>query len=48
MPLWLLVLNPSQGLSPWLSTFMFILPLLLPLKGILAGNHIPLLGQTLY
>jgi uncharacterized membrane protein len=38
MPLWLLVLNPSQGLSPWLSTFMFILPLLLPLKGILAGN----------
>ena len=38
MPLWLLVLNPSQGLNPWLSTFMFILPLLLPLKGILAGN----------
>lgn len=38
MPLWLLVLNPSQGLNPWLSTIMFILPLLFPLKGIIAGN----------
>ena len=38
MPLWLLVLNPSQGLNPWLSTIMFVLPLLFPLKGILAGN----------
>ena len=38
MPLWLLILNPSQGLNPWLSTTMFIVPLLFPLKGILAGN----------
>lgn len=38
MPLWLLVLNPSQGLTPWLSTLMFVLPLLFPLKGILASN----------
>lgn len=38
MPIWLLILNPSQGLNPWLSTIMFIIPLLFPLKGILAGN----------
>lgn len=38
MPIWLLLLNPSQGLNPWLSTVMFIIPLLFPLKGILAGN----------
>lgn len=38
MPLWLLVFNPSQGLSPILSAAMFIIPLLFPLKGILQGN----------
>lgn len=38
MPLWLLVLNPSQGLSPTLSLVMFTLPLLFPLKGLLQGN----------
>lgn len=38
MPLWLLVLSPSQGLSPWLSTIMFIFPLLLPLKGLIKGT----------
>jgi uncharacterized membrane protein len=38
MPLWLLVLNPSQGLSPVLSLVFFTLPLLFPLKGLLAGN----------
>jgi uncharacterized membrane protein len=38
MPLWLLVLNPSEGLSPLLSTVLFTLPLLFPLKGLLSGN----------
>ncbi|MFT5759057.1 MAG: putative membrane protein [Alteromonadaceae bacterium] len=38
MPLWLIVLSPSQGLSPILSLCMFTLPLLLPMKGLLAGN----------
>ncbi|MEW6998638.1 DUF2069 domain-containing protein [Colwelliaceae bacterium BS250] len=38
MPLWLFVLFPSEGLSPTLSFLMFILPLLLPLKGMLQGN----------
>ena len=38
MPLWLLVLNPSDGLSPMLSLCFFTLPLLFPLKGLLAGN----------
>ena len=38
MPLWLFVLNPSQGLSPWLAGVMFIIPLLFPLKGLLAGS----------
>ncbi|MGJ8694291.1 MAG: DUF2069 domain-containing protein [Thalassotalea sp.] len=38
MPLWLLILSPSDGLSPWLSTAMFVVPLLFPLKGILQGN----------
>ena len=38
MPLWLIVLNPSQGLSPALSLIMFTLPLLLPIRGLLKGN----------
>ncbi|WDE07354.1 DUF2069 domain-containing protein [Thalassomonas viridans] len=38
MPLWLVVLNPSQGLSPVLSLVMFTLPLLFPMKGLLQGN----------
>lgn len=38
MPLWLIVLNPSQGLSPMLSLAMFTVPLLFPLKGLIQGN----------
>lgn len=38
MPLWLIVLSPSQGLSPLLSLFMFTLPLLFPIKGLLQGD----------
>lgn len=38
MPLWLIVLSPSQGLSPTLSLVLFTLPLLFPLKGLLQGN----------
>ncbi|QBY05612.1 DUF2069 domain-containing protein [Thalassotalea sp. HSM 43] len=38
MPLWLLVLSPSEALSPTLALVMFVLPLLFPLKGILQGN----------
>ncbi len=38
MPLWLLVLNPSNGLSIPLTLAMFTLPLLFPLKGLLQGN----------
>jgi uncharacterized membrane protein len=38
MPLWLLVLNPSEGLSPLLTIVMFIVPLLLPLRGLLKGE----------
>ena len=38
MPLWLLVLNPSQGLSPTLSLLIFTLPLLFPFKGLVTGN----------
>ncbi len=38
MPLWLMVLSPSQSLSPTLSFIMFTLPLLFPLKGLLQGN----------
>jgi len=38
MTLWIFVLNPSQGLSIWLNSVMFILPLLLPLKGMLSRN----------
>ncbi|MGB0936614.1 MAG: DUF2069 domain-containing protein [Colwellia sp.] len=38
MPLWLIVLNPSESLSPTLSLIMFTLPLLFPLKGLIQGN----------
>jgi uncharacterized membrane protein len=38
MPLWLIVLNPSESLSPTLSLVMFTLPLLFPLKGLIQGN----------
>lgn len=38
MPLWLIVLSPSSGLSPTLSLVMFTLPLLFPLKGLIKGN----------
>lgn len=38
MPLWLFVLNPSEGLSPWLTFTMFIVPLLFPLRGLIKGN----------
>ncbi|WP_076418786.1 DUF2069 domain-containing protein [Colwellia sp. UCD-KL20] len=38
MPLWLLILNPSNGLSPTLSLVFFTLPLIFPLKGLLQGN----------
>lgn len=38
MPLWLLVLNPSSGLSPLLTLCFFTLPLLFPLKGLINGN----------
>lgn len=38
MPLWLLVLNPSEGLTSVLSLIFFTLPLLFPLKGLIQGN----------
>jgi uncharacterized membrane protein len=38
MPLWLIILSPSSGLSPMLSLIMFTLPLLFPLKGLVQGN----------
>jgi uncharacterized membrane protein len=38
MPLYLLWLSPSAGLSPTLSLVMFTLPLLFPLKGLIQGN----------
>ena len=38
MPLWLLVLSPSEGLSASTTLILFILPLLFPLKGLLQGN----------
>lgn len=37
LPVWLLYLSPST-LSPALVIAMFIVPLLLPLKGLLKGN----------
>jgi len=38
MPLWLIVLSPSESLSTSTTLFMFTLPLLFPLKGLLQGN----------
>lgn len=38
MPLWLLVLSPSEALSTSTTLLLFVLPLLFPLKGILQGN----------
>lgn len=38
MPLWLIFLSPSQGLSPILSLCMFTVPLLFPMRGLLKGN----------
>ncbi|PHR84949.1 MAG: hypothetical protein COA59_03675 [Colwellia sp.] len=38
MPLWLLVLSPSEGLSTSTTLLLFVLPLLFPLKGLLQGN----------
>ena len=38
MPLCLILLNPSNGLSPTLSLVFFTLPLLFPLKGLLQGK----------
>lgn len=38
MPLWLLVLSPSEGLSTSTTLLLFTLPLLFPLKGMLKGN----------
>ncbi|XPF95604.1 DUF2069 domain-containing protein [Colwellia sp. RE-S-Sl-9] len=38
MPLWLLVLNPSNGLTPALSLAFFTLPLIFPFKGLIQGN----------
>ncbi|WP_286267158.1 DUF2069 domain-containing protein [Thalassotalea atypica] len=37
MPLWLFVINPGS-LSPLLSFGLFILPLLLPMRGIILGK----------
>jgi uncharacterized membrane protein len=38
MPLWLLILSPSEGLSTSTTLLLFTLPLLFPLKGLLQGN----------
>ncbi|WP_394174204.1 DUF2069 domain-containing protein [Thalassotalea litorea] len=38
MPLWLMYLSPSEGLSPVLSVAMFVIPLLFPLPGMIKGN----------
>ena len=38
MPLWLLVISPSKGLSISTTLILFTLPLLFPLKGLLQGN----------
>lgn len=38
MPLWLLVISPSEGLSISTTLILFTLPLLFPLKGLLQGN----------
>lgn len=39
IPLWHLWLSPPpMGLSPWLITTIWLLPMLFPLKGIVQGN----------
>ncbi|PKG81963.1 DUF2069 domain-containing protein [Colwellia sp. 75C3] len=38
MPLWLILLSPSESLSVSTSLLLFTLPLLFPLKGMLQGN----------
>ncbi len=38
MPLWLIVLSPSESLSISTSLILFTLPLLFPLRGLLSGN----------
>ena len=38
MPVWLLILSPSNSLNTATTLVMFTLPLLFPLKGLLAGN----------
>ncbi|SEL04550.1 Uncharacterized membrane protein [Colwellia chukchiensis] len=38
MPLWLIVLSDSSALSAPLTLIMFVLPLLLPIKGLVQGN----------
>ena len=38
MPVWLIYLSPSDGLSPWLSIILFTVPLLFPIKGLIQGN----------
>jgi len=38
MPLWLLWINPSEGLSPTLNLVFFTVPLLFPLRGLIRGN----------
>ena len=38
MPLWLIVLSPSESLSVPTALLIFTLPLLFPLKGMLQGN----------
>jgi len=38
MPLWLIVLSPSESLSAPTALLIFTLPLLFPLKGMLQGN----------
>ena len=38
MPLWLIVISPSSGLSPLLTIIMFVVPLLFPIRGLLKGN----------
>ncbi|PKI18036.1 DUF2069 domain-containing protein [Colwellia sp. 12G3] len=38
MPLWLILLSPSESLSVPTALLIFTLPLLFPLKGMLQGN----------
>mgnify|MGYP000070699190 CR=1 FL=1 len=38
VPLWLLVLSPSESLGTYTTLVLFVLPLLFPLKGLIQGN----------